>query len=493
VAFLLRFMKSNIKIIILAISLLTVSCSNNLIKSPIVNNSPNLPDDSLRIQFEKSQQIITDQQLTIDSLYTNLQTLENEIKFLNSSIRIKDHKEFPDTLHFVGYTFDLTNPRYREKFKYWYNVEIKVAYKYIPRTTKYFPIIEKILEKNDLHPDIKYLAAAESYLSPFAGSSAGAKGYWQFIKSTAKIYDIKIDKFVDQRRDIFISTQAACEYILWAKRYLKKMGSDDLLLALCSYNAGMGNVRKTIQEQGEKEFFKLIQRKDETDQYIWRTLVIKYIIQNEDKIFSKAFAKEEDVLKNNKLVDLKLNGYYKIDQWAQAQGTYIKKVWELNPWINIYQRRQYRYSPINDVVLSPGSYKVLIPKDSKSDSAKLAALEKQFLNENAGYFVEHTVKKGENLYLIAKRYNTTVSKLMQINNLRSSVIYPGQKLQLFSTGKNPASNKNHYVVKENDTISKISGKLGVSATVLINKNNLKTRYINGNKVVYIYPGQKLYY
>ena len=115
------------------------------------------------------------------------------------------------------------------------------------------------------------------------------------------------------------------------------------------------------------------------------------------------------------------------------------------------------------------------------------------MNENAGYFVEHTVKKGENLYIIAKRYNTTVSKLRQINNLRSSVIYPGQKLQLFSTGKNTNKSTNYYVVKENDTISKISRKLGVSSTVLINKNNLRLRYINGQKVVYIYPGQKLYY
>jgi len=398
--------------------------------------------------------------------------------------------EFPDTLYFAGYSFDMTNDRIFQKFHYWYKAEIKFAYKYIPRTTKYFPVIEDILVKNGLHTDIKYLAVAESYLSPLAHSSANATGYWQFIKSTAEYYDIEMNQFVDQRSDIFASTQAACEYLNWSLKALSNRGAPDLLLAICAFNAGLGNITKAINEQGGKDFFSLIQRKSETDDYVWRTLAIKYIIENEDKIFTKLFDKEPSLYETCRIVHLQLEGYYKLDNWAQAQGTVIREVWELNPWIKIYKRNNYTYSPINDVVISPGTYTVLLPIDSVPNEAEVAQIESQFLEENNGYFTEHKVKTGENLWLIARKYNTTVSHLMSINGLTSTIIHPGQRLNLISTNTKPT---NYYVVKKGDTLADIASKLGINSQQLIRQNNLSVTVRNGQNIVYIYPGQKLYY
>ncbi len=429
-------------------------------------------------------------QMQVDSLYKEISTLKDSLAFLSSTTRIKNHLDFPDTLYYAGYAFDLTNERIFQKFHYWYRAELKFAYKYIPRTTKYFPVIEEILAEYELDDDIKYLAVAESYLSPLAHSSAGATGFWQFMKSTAKYYDIEMNQFVDQRRDIFASTRAACEYLSWSLKALTKKGAPDILLAICAFNSGLSNITKAINEQGGTDFFSLIQRKAETDDYVWRTLAVKYIIENENKIFTKPFEKEPSIYESCRIVPLVLEGHYKLDDWAQAQGTVIREVWELNPWLKIYKRNNYTRSPVNDVVISPGEFTVLVPKNSIPNFDEVARLERQFMEVNNGYFTEHVVKRGENLWIIASRYNTSVSHLMSINGLTSATIYPGQKLNLISLKTNP---KKYYVVKKGDTLSSISSKLGVSSQKLVQTNSLKVKQSNGQNIVLIYPGQKLYY
>lgn len=441
-------------------------------------------------QIDSLRQQNYDYQMKVDSLYEEISTLKDSIAFIGSTTRIKKHLDFPDTLYYAGYAFDLTNERIFQKFHYWYQAEIKFAYKYIPHTAKYFPVIEEILAEYELDDDIKYLAVAESYLSPLAHSSAGATGFWQFMKSTAKYYDIEMNQFVDQRRDIFTSTRAACEYLNWSLKALTSKGAPDILLAICAFNSGLSNITKAITEQGGKDFFSLIQRKAETDDYVWRTLAVKYIIENESKIFTKPFEKEPSIYEFCRIVPLVLEGHYKLDDWAQAQGTVIREVWELNPWLKIYKRNNYTHSPVNDVVVSPGEFTVLVPKGSIPNVGGVARIEKQFLEENNGYFTEHMVKSGENLWIIASRYNTSVSHLTSINGLASTTIYPGQKLNLFSPKNNP---QKYYEVKKGDTLSSISSKLGISSQKLIQTNSLKVKQSNGQNIVLIYPGQKLYY
>jgi membrane-bound lytic murein transglycosylase D len=475
-------------IMIFAIIITALSCATTPVQqiTPIVQRDSTHYED----QIDSLRQQNFAYQLKTDSLYKEILALKDSLAFLGSTTRIKKQIDFPDTLYYAGYAFDLTNDRIFQKFYYWYKAEIKFAYKYIPRTTKYFPVIENILAEYGLDDDIKYLAVAESYLSPLAQSSAGATGFWQFMKSTAKYYDIEMNQFVDQRRDIFASTRAACEYLNWSLKALTKKGAPDILLAICAFNSGLSNITKAINEQGGKDFFSLIQRKSETDDYVWRTLAMKYIIENESQIFTKPFDKELSIYETCRIVPLVLEGHYKLDAWAQAQGTVIREVWELNPWLKIYKRNNYTHSPVNDVVVSLGDFTVLVPKNSIPNTDEVAQIEHQFLEENNGYFTEHVVKSGENLWVIASRYNTSVSNLMSINGLTSATIYPGQKLNLISIKTNP---EKYYVVKKGDTLSSISSKLGIASNKLIQMNELKSKTSNGQNIVYIYPGQKLYY
>jgi len=216
-------------------------------------------------------------------------------------------------------------------------------------------------------------------------------------------------------------------------------------------------------------------------------VAIKVIFENQEKIFGKAFEPEKPLSEQVRIENMKLNGHYKIDNWAKAQGTGIGKIWELNPWIKIYQRSRRNYSAINDVVLPPGKYTILVPKDAEKNAYDVANINNRFLLKNAGYFTHHTVRKGDTLYDIAKKYKTKVAKIKSLNGLRSNTIRPGQKLRLYGTDTSGKSGS--YVVKRGDSVGRIARELGVKQVTLIAKNNLKTK----NGIVMIYPGQKLFY
>lgn len=433
-------------------------------------------------------------QTTIDSLYRELSekdvfidSLLFEISKYKDNIIIKD-VGFPTHVEFAGQIIDLTIERNLERFEKAYNSELKSAVRFIPRAGRYFAIMDSIFTKAEVPLDTKYFAIAESRLSYRAHSPMGADGIWQIMPNTGKHYKMQINEFVDERRDIFKSTEVAAQLLTDTYRYFANKGAEDWLLAYCSYNAGMGNVNKVLQAQGGTKFADLIFKTQETNEYVWKAIAVKYIMENEDKIFDNKFAREPELLSENRVVQITLKGHYKLDEWAKAQGTNIGKVYELNPWIKIYRQSRQRYSAINDVVLPEGVHNILIPKESVPDLERVAQLEEQFLNKNAGYFTHHVVQRGDNLYDIAIKYKTSVSKIKQLNGMTSNIIRPGQKLKLY--GNVVSSSSGAYVVQKGDSISGISQKLKVSQKSLISTNNLKK---NSNGVVLIYPGQKLSY
>jgi membrane-bound lytic murein transglycosylase D len=269
---------------------------------------------------------------------------------------------------------------------------------------------------------------------------------------------------------------------------MAKRGAEDWLLAISSYNSGAGNIAKIVKNQGGDSFFELIMGSSETHNYVWRAAAIKLIFDNEEAIYGKKLERQAPLMADAKMVSVTLKGHYKIDDWAIAQGTTVGRVCELNPWIKIYQRSRQKYSALTDVVLPPGTFNVLVPKDATPEPSQLASLEKQFLNKNAGFFTHHVVKSGDNLYNIARKYNTTVAKIKSLNGLNSNVIHPGQKLKLYGT-PGGSSESRVYVVKRGDSVSSIAYNLGVKTSSLISQNKLSTK----NGVVMIYPGQKLYY
>lgn len=147
---------------------------------------------------------------------------------------------------------------------------------YIKRSNKYFPIIEPILKKNNIPDDFKYLAVIESGLENVI-SPSGAKGFWQFLKSTAREYDLEVNYAIDERYDLEKSTQAACDYLNVA---FEKFNS--WTLAAAAFNMGMNGLQKALNNQKVDNYYDL-HLNSETSRYVFRILAVKEILKNPEK------------------------------------------------------------------------------------------------------------------------------------------------------------------------------------------------------------------
>ncbi len=486
-------MKNVFTVIVLIV--LVCSCSyHQELKDDFIYEEPELKEvQYFYVNEDSLNRIILQKEIQIDSLLSVIErmnftkdSLSQALEISNNRVAVNLDFQIPDSIVFAGRIFDLTNERIYNKFEKIYKQELKSAHKFIPRSGKYFAIFDSIFAKHNIPIDTKYLAIAESRLSCLAHSRVGADGIWQFMPKTAKGFGLKINSFIDERRDVFKSTEAAAKFLQNNYDFLSQRGAEDWLLAMSAYNAGAGNITKVMRKQGGKDFFHLIMQSDESHNFVWRAVASKLIMENEEEIFGKKFEREKPLLEQVRLEKIKLNGHYKIDDWSKAQGTFVGIIWEYNPWIKIYQRNRKKYSAINNVVLPPGEYTILLPKNCEKNDSQVAIIEKQFLNKNAGYFTHHIVKKGDTLYDIAVKYKTTVSKIKMLNGLTSNIIRPVQKLKLYGSTK---SKSGFYIVKKGDYVAAIARKLGTSSRHLIQRNNLK----NKNGIVMIYPGQKLYY
>ncbi|MDA9774464.1 lytic transglycosylase domain-containing protein [Saprospiraceae bacterium] len=145
----------------------------------------------------------------------------------------------------------------------------------LSRSNYYFPLMESIIQKHNLPEEIKYLSVIESGLRPTVRSKAGAVGLWQFISSTAKMYDLKIGSVQDDRQDLMKSTEAAMLYLndLYER-------FDDWGLAIAAYNCGPGNINKAIRRSGGKKTYWEVQKylPRETRRYIPKLVATIYVM-----------------------------------------------------------------------------------------------------------------------------------------------------------------------------------------------------------------------
>ncbi len=355
----------------------------------------------------------------------------------------------------------------------------------------YFPMFEEILDRYNMPLELKYLAVVESALNPRAGSWAGAKGLWQFMYSTGKVYGLKVTSMVDDRYDPYKSTIAACEHL---QDLYDIYG--DWSLAMAAYNSGAGNVNKAIRRAGGTKNYWAVWPflPRETRGYVPAFIAVNYIMNYaaEHKIYPMKpglFFYDIDTVT--------VHDVLAFDQLNEMLHIPMEEIKFLNP--------QYKMGIIPAV--NGKKYTLRIPRryvaDFMNNEKSLynyktrKGLERDKLLaeiEKAKQRNIHVVRSGESLGLIAKRYHVYVSQLKKWNHLRGNTIYPGQKLVLFGSaspyaksGKTPvkrSSTKSYHYVKKGENLGLIAKKYKCSITDLKEWNNLKSSKI--------YPGQKLY-
>lgn len=202
-----------------------------------------------------------------------------------------------------------------------YHSQTVLLLKKLPR---YFAIIEPILKRNNIPDDFKFLAVAESGLSPTIMSPAGAVGLWQFMKSTAKEYKLEVNSEVDERYNIEKSTQAACDYL--NKQY-KKYKSWTMVAA--SYNTGRRNVDRQVKRQKTDKYFDLLFN-EETGRYVYRILALKTILNNPES-YGFYVKNTYPIIKTKKI---KIKGRVKdFADFAHKHKISYKTLKNFNPWL----------------------------------------------------------------------------------------------------------------------------------------------------------------
>ena len=194
-------------------------------------------------------------------------------KYLIFSIPLPDELDFAGEKVPLDY-FDVRESLDRELLinTYWQSQTLL----FIKRANKFFPEIEKILAENNIPDDFKYLVLAESELKN-AVSPSGAVGVWQFLKGTAKDYDLEVNNEVDERYHLEKSTEAACRFLQDAYELF-----GNWTMAAASYNVGRRGLIKQVNRQKQDNYYDLLLN-EETGRYVYRILAIKLILENSDK------------------------------------------------------------------------------------------------------------------------------------------------------------------------------------------------------------------
>lgn len=288
-----------------------------------------------------------------------------------------------------------TNGKVKKFIHYYQTIDKKWFILSLNKSTKYIPMMQEIFKEKDLPCDLVYLALIESGFSPWAYSSAGAAGIWQFIKGTGKKYGLTINWWIDERRDPQKSTIAAANYL---KDLYDLFGSWPL--ALASYNCGEGLVKRAIKKQGTKNFW-LLKLPQETKDFVPRYMAARTIAKNPGKYgffpcYEEPLQCEEIVLKEP--VDLRIVA-------RCSDSTYLK-LKRLNPAL------KRRVTPSNYP-----DYKLKIPVGSKERFETCFA---KIPFHKRVVWQKHQVKRGETLWEIARRYETTIPVIMDLNSLQSS-------------------------------------------------------------------------
>ncbi len=195
----------------------------------------------------------------------------------------------------------------------------------IKQMSRWFPIIEARLKANGIPEDFKYLAVAESALTP-AVSRVGASGFWQFMKATGPSYGLEVNDNVDERYHVLKSTDAACKYLKDA--YAK---FNNWTAAAASYNCGMGGYNGAATNQGTYSFYNLY-LPEETMRYIFRIMALKYILENPTRSGYNITADQTYKPYKVKVVPV-TNSINSLVQFALENGTTYKMVKLLNPWL----------------------------------------------------------------------------------------------------------------------------------------------------------------
>lgn len=383
-----------------------------------VEASQDLLDDYPEIRmdrrFAELSRIVVSEYRSFYGITESVNEPEGEIFAIQEEL-FSDDDAFLDTdfslpkdITFSNLDVPLIQNRYVTNSLVYYTIKRpEVMELWLQRAETYMPMIERIFKEEKLPLELSYLAFIESGLNPKARSWASAVGMWQFIAATGRVYGLEINWWIDERRDPEKATRAAARHLrdlygIWG----------DWHLAMANYNISPRGLNRAIRRAGGKkdywEAYPYLPR--ETRGYVPGFIATAMIGLNPEEFGFQS--KYEGEPYNYDVVEV--DGLMPLDALAKAAGVTTKEIKDYNP-----ELLRWATPPGN-------KYPLKIPTGIKEDFiAAYKEIPKEDLAESISM---HTVRSGESIGLIARKYGTTVRGIYASNEGLGKVIYPGQKL-----------------------------------------------------------------
>ncbi|MCQ2960619.1 MAG: LysM peptidoglycan-binding domain-containing protein [Bacteroidales bacterium] len=325
----------------------------------------------------------------------------------------------------------------------------------------YFPIFEDIFEQYGVPQELKYLSIIESALNPKAKSPAGARGIWQFMPSTGKVYGLKINSYLDERCDPIKSTHAAAQY-------LNNLHSifDDWILAIAAYNCGPGNIKKAIARSGgKKDFWDIYPYlPKETRSYVPAFIAAYYVFEHHE--LHNLYPRKVNMPQVDTVIVQKKLHFKQISEYLNVP---LKEIQDVNPQ---YKADMVPYSEEGSPLYLP--VEIVSPFIRQQDSI-YAYKDSLFLNlqpervvastatnvsnstSTAGKTkIYYTVKQGDTYSKIASKYGVSVNAIKSWNHKSSNMLHIGDKLVVYvaKPGGGSSAQKQMEVAKNNVSVQK---------------------------------------
>jgi len=328
--------------------------------------------------------------------------------FTSEEFDFEEAGAMPASLDMASYNLNFRAVRTVDQNIEIFTKDIKGRFaRYLERSGKFIRMMKNILREEGVPEDMAYLPLIESGYNTKAYSRMRAAGPWQFIAGTAKRYGLKVDWWVDERRDPVKSTRAAARYL----RDLHDM-FDSWSLAMAGYNAGENKILRAIRRTGSNDFWRLIKTRHlrwETKNYVPKFIAARVIAVDPEKYGFEDLNYESDFVYD----EVTLQGPVTLDILARSAGTTVKAIKELNP-----ELRRWSTPPVKE-------YKLRIPRGTREKF--LASLPK---TKGDRFSAEvYKVRRGDTISGISKRTGVPTSVIISDNKLnRRGFIKAGQRL-----------------------------------------------------------------
>lgn len=273
---------------------------------------------------------------------------------------------------------------------------------------EFMPTIRKIMNENDLPKEFLYLAIVESGLRAHSTSRTRATGIWQFMERTARSFDLRVDQYVDERRDPFKSTAAAASYLKNLKLEFGKW-----YLAILAYNCGNGRLKQAIKEAGSDDLSILLDDEKgylplETRAFIKKILTIAFLANNEDYLFDESRALANYTL-SNEFVKVQIPSSVSLNDLAKLIDVSLSELKRYNPHFRYDftppDEQYYMYIPLEKRLIFEQNY----------DPKKLAKVEIKIPKTKV-----YVVKSGDTLWSIARKHGISVAQIKEYNKIKKN-------------------------------------------------------------------------